>query len=354
MKFTMERIPHRWQKQHPTTVWFFFLLISMCPAIPIFGNDTWVEFEGDAEAGQGKHIVFVTGDDEYRSEEGMPMLAKILAVRHGFRCTVLFPIHPEDGTITPTFQNNIPGTQKLNDADLMVLFTRFRELPDDQMKPIIDFSNSGKPMIGLRTSTHAFHYQKNKNSVYAKYTWNSQNPPGGFGRQVFGDTWVNHHGKHGSQSTRGVINERLASHPVVNGCGDIWGPTDVYGIAHLPAEAKILLWGQVLTGMRPTDGPVNGAQNNPMMPLAWLRNYQGTTGQVSRVFCTTMGASVDLKSAGLRRLLVNACYWCLKMEHLIPAEANVNLVGTYEPSFFGFGTHKKGVKPADHALPTRN
>ena len=180
MKFTMERIPHRWQKQHPTTVWFFTLLISMCPAIPIFANETWVEFEGDAEPGQGKHIVFVTGDDEYRSEEGMPMLAKILSVRHGFRCTVLFPIHPEDGTITPNFQNNIPGTQKLNDADLMVLFTRFRELPDDQMKPIIDFSNSGKPMIGLRTSTHAFHYQKNKNSVYAKYTWNSQNPPGGF------------------------------------------------------------------------------------------------------------------------------------------------------------------------------
>ena len=327
---------------------------AMCAVAPLFADNPWVEYSGREGPGQGRHIVFVTGDDEYRSEEGMPMLAKILAVQHGFRCSVLFAIHPKNGTITPDFQNNIPGTQKLDDADLMVLFTRFRELPDEQMKPIVDYTNSGKPMMALRTATHPFDYQKNKHSVYAKYTWNSHDPPGGFGQLVFGDSWVSHHGQHGTQSTRGIINESLASHPVLTGCDDIWGPTDVYGIVHLPPDVEVLLWGQVIAGMQPTDPPVDGAQNNPMMPLAWVRNYQGETEHKSRVFCTTMGAAVDLESAGLRRLLVNACYWSLGMEDELPAKANVDVVGTYKPNFYGFGKYEKGVKPADHALPTTN
>jgi len=346
-------------KSHHLAVTVVAMLIhtwTMCIVPSLFADHPWVVYEGQQGPGQqglgkGKHIVFVTGDDEYRSEEAMPMLAKILAMRYGFRCTVLFAIHPDDGTITPDYQHNIPGTQLLDDADLMVLFTRFRELPDEQMMPIVNYANSGKPMIGLRTATHGFNYGKNKESVYAKYSWNSSDPPGGFGRQVFGDTWINHHGKHGSQSTRGVTNDSLASHPVLRGCDDVWGPTDVYGIVHLPKEAEVLLWGQVIDGMRATDPPVQGAQNDPMMPLAWVREYIGETEKKSRVFCTTMGASTDFQSAGLRRLLVNACFWCLEMEEGIPAEVDVEPVGPYQPTFFGFGKYQKGLKPADHALP---
>ena len=162
--------------------------------------DPWVVYTGEAGPGLGKHLVFVTGDEEYRSEEAMTQLAKILALRQGFKCTVLFAIDPADGTINPVNQTNIPGTHLLNDADLMVLFTRFRQLPDEQMKPIVDFANSGKPMIGLRTATHAFNYANNK-SPYARYSWQSRDPEGGFGQLVFGDTWVNHHGNHGSEGT---------------------------------------------------------------------------------------------------------------------------------------------------------
>ncbi|MCH2131537.1 MAG: ThuA domain-containing protein [Pirellulaceae bacterium] len=326
------------------------IVFAMCHASSMWAADHWVSYQGKHGPGQGKHIVFVTGDDEYRSEEAMPMLAKILAIRHGFRCTVLFAIHPEDGTITPDYQQNIPGTSVLDDADLMVLFTRFRELPDEQMKPIVDYANSGKPMIGLRTSTHAFNYGKNKGSVYAKYSFDSKDPSGGFGQLVLGDTWVNHHGHHGSQSTRGVINEAFASHPIVQGCEDVWGPSDVYGIIHLPENAKVVLWGQVIDGMKAKDPPIVGKQNNPMMPLAWMREYAGDTGKNSRVFCTTMGASVDFQSAGLRRLFANACYWCLEMEQHILQSANVDYVDPYRPSFFGFGAYQKGLKPADFAL----
>ncbi|MCA9122707.1 MAG: ThuA domain-containing protein [Planctomycetaceae bacterium] len=322
----------------------FSIVASLLTVSHVTAEDQWVVYEGKDGPGYGKHIVFVTGDDEYRSEEAGPQLAKILATRHGFKCTVLFAIDPKDGTIKPDFQTNIPGTEALNDADLMVLFLRFRNLPDEQMKPIIDFANSGKPMIGLRTATHSFNIPAD--ATYAKYSWRSNDPEGGFGQAVLGDTWISHHGHHGQESTRGVINAKHADHPIVQGCEDVWGPTDVYGIVHLKPEDEILLWGQVLEGMSPDDKPVEGAKNNPMMPLAWTRMYKGETGNTSRVFNTTMGAATDLVSEGTRRLIVNGCYWGLGIE--VPERAKVDLVGEYNPTPFGFKKYIEGVKPADH------
>ena len=314
-------------------------------------DDPWVVYQGGDGPGKGKHIVLVSGDEEYRSEEALPMLAKILAVRHGFTCTVLFAIDPQDGTINPVNVSNIPGLEKLREADMMVMFTRFRELPDEQMKHIVEFTESGKPILGLRTATHAFNYSKNPQSPYARYSFQSREPAGGWGRCVLGETWINHHGNHGKESTRGVIHPDAKDHPVLRGVEDIWGPTDVYTVTKLPEDAQVLVLGQVLEGMEPTDKPVEGAKNNPMMPLVWTRHFTGPTGNTARVVCTTMGASVDLASEGLRRLLVNACYWGLGLEDQIPAASDARYVGSYEPTYFGFGKHKPGVKPTDLTLP---
>ncbi|HRX82006.1 MAG: ThuA domain-containing protein [Planctomycetaceae bacterium] len=330
-----------------TLLFALLLAFTLVPTRSTNADQQWVVYEGKEGPGYGKHIVFLTGDDEYRSEEAMPQMAKILATRHGFKCTVLFAIDPKDGTIKPDYQTNIPGTEALNDADLMVMFLRFRNLPDEQMKPIVDFANSGKPMIALRTSTHPFNI-KTPDATYAKYDWQSKDPAGGFGQLVFGDTWVSHHGHHGKESTRAIINDQHADHPIVQSCEDIWGPTDVYGIVHLKPDDKILLWGQVLEGMSPSDKPIEGEKNNPMMPLAWTRTYTGETGNTSRVFCTTMGAATDLVSEGMRRLIANACYWGLEME--VPAKADVELVGEYNPTQFGFNKFVEGVKPEDHRL----
>jgi hypothetical protein len=307
-------------------------------------------YQGKRGPGKGKHIVFLSGDEEYRSEEALPMLAKILAVRHGFKCTVLFPINPTNNTIDPLILNNIPGMEALDSADLCVMLLRFRELPDAQMKHLVDYLNRGKPIIALRTSTHAFAYIVNPQSQYARFDWKNKEWPGGFGQQVLGETWVNHHGNHGKESTRGVINDEFRSHPIVRGATDIWGPTDVYGVTHLPKDAKVLVWGQVLTGMKPTDRPVEGPKNNPMMPLVWLRDYTGDKGKTSKIVTTTMGSSVDLESEGLRRLIVNACYWAVGRESKIPAFANVNYVGEYKPTWFGFGKFTPNLKPEDLEL----
>jgi hypothetical protein len=306
---------------------------------------TYDGFEGP---GQGKHIVFVTGDEEYRSEESMPQLAKILAVRHGFRCTVLFAINRETGEIDPETVDNIPGLEALATADLMVLFLRFRELPDDQMKRIIDYADSGRPIVALRTATHSFNYVKHPDSPYAKWSFRATGEyEGGYGRQVLGETWISHYGRHQEESTRGLVAEGMEGHPIVRGCEDIWGPSDVYAITTLAGDSRPLVMGQVLTGMSPGDLPNT---DKPLVPVAWMKTYTGAEGKASRVLTTTMGHGGDLQSEGFRRLLVNGCYWALGMEDVTPARSNVELVGEYDPNPIGFGGHKRGLRPGDHAL----
>ena len=317
-------------------------------------QDPWVVYEGKDGPGKGKHIVLVSGDEEYRSEEALPQLGQILAKHHGFKCTVLFAIDKKDGTIDPNQNDNIPGLDALKTADLMIIFTRFRNLPDDQMKAIVEYVEAGKPIIGVRTATHAFNFPAG--STYLDYSWNYRAKDsrwnGGFGHEILGETWVNHHGKHGSQSTRGIIVPDIAKHPILRGIkdGDIWGPTDVYTVhLPLPGDSQPLVLGQVLEGMKPDDKPAQGKQNDPMMPVAWTKTYKGDNGKTGKTFTTTMGASQDLLSEGLRRLLVNACYWTLGMENKIAEKSNVDIVGEFKPTKFGFNGYTKGVKPANLA-----
>ncbi|MCP5521770.1 MAG: ThuA domain-containing protein [Verrucomicrobiales bacterium] len=311
----------------------------------------WVTYEGKEGPGHGRHIVFLAGDEEYRSEQGLPMLARILAIRHGFKCTVLFSTDTDSGEIAPNDQVNMPGLDHLKDADLVVMLLRFREWPDAEMKKFVDYYLAGKPIVALRTSTHAFAYNRDKQSPYAKYDYRgNQDWPGGFGQQVLGDTWINHHGNHGVESTRGILNPAEADNPILRGVSDIWGPTDVYGLKNYPADATTLVFGQVLKGMHPDDEAVAGPKNDPMMPVAWTRVRVNEARKTNRIFTTTMGASVDLANAGLRRLVVNACYWAVGLEGEIPAASNVEVVGDYNPTIFGFNKYIKGVKASDLEL----
>ena len=92
-----------------------------------------VVYEGGKGAGQGKHVVFLSGDEEYRSEEGLPMLAKILSQRHGFDCTLLFSADA-DGTVLPGKQDSLTHPEALDTADAIVMLTRFRKWPDEAMQ----------------------------------------------------------------------------------------------------------------------------------------------------------------------------------------------------------------------------
>lgn len=317
-----------------------------------------VTYSGGQGPGLGKRIVMLAGDDaEYHSEEALPALAKILAVRHGFTCTVLFSINPDDKTIDPREKRNIPGLEALRTADLLVLFIRWRDLPDDQMKYIAEYVGSGRPIIAIRTGTHPFAFKTSK--TYENWSWNSKAPDweGGFGRKFLGETWVAHHGKHGQQSTRALFAPGAAQNPILRGISDgqIWAVTEAYEVhLPLPPTCHPLLLGQVLSWVGSDSDPVQGQVNDPMMPVAWTNSYLGTNGKTARVFTTTMGSADDIENEPLRRMLVNATYWAVGLESKIPAKANVALVGTYRPHSFLSEVYTAGVKPSDLALTSKS
>ena len=332
--------------KHHLPFLFTFLFLFSCPFI----SAEPLRYKGTPNLpGSGKHVVLTSGDEEYRSEEAVVQLGKILAKRHGFDCTVLFAIDPASGEIDPLCVTNIPYLEALETADVLVVNLRFRDLPNEQMERFDDYLKKGKPILGMRTSTHAFRIPQGKS--YARYSfdfageglWNQ-----GFGRLVLGETWIDHHGQHGTEATRGMIVPEQKDNPIVRGCDDIFGPTDVYRVRlPLPGDSRPLIYGQVLAGMEPGDKPVSGPQNEPMMPIAWTKTYRIDAGSTGKVFETTMGSSQDLESEGFRRLLVNAVYWLAGLENQIPKLADVDIVGTYETLPMGFGKNKKGMKPQD-------
>lgn len=327
-----------------------FILAALSTASGGPQPELWLHFPPKDGTANGKKIVLISGDEEYRSEESCPMLGKILSQRHGFDCTVLFAIHPELGIVDPNFRKNIPGLEALKSADLFIIGTRFRELPDDQYQFIADFLNAGKPVIGFRTATHAF----TGSGQTGSFKWSE------FGLKILGETWINHHGKHRFEGTRGVVEAANAQHPVLRGVSDVFGPTDVYGIKNLdPSQATVLLRGGVTASLEPASEILqHDPRNQPMMPLAWLREYTSPDGtKKGKAFCTTMGASVDFANEGLRRLIVNAALHLTGLA--VPDKADVQFVDPFEPTFYGFNKgldkgpsyyEQRGLKPAMWAL----
>lgn len=309
-------------------------------------------FTGKSGPGSGLNVVMLAGDEEYRSEEGLPQLARILSEQFGYRCTVTFSLN-KAGEIDPDEHHNQPGLEALEKADLCVMLLRFREWPDEQMAHFDRYVRSGKPILALRTSTHAFDYADDSKSAYRGYGWRSQTWPGGFGKQVLGENWVSHWGDHGRQATRGFP---VAKHPVVLGVTTVFGTTDVYEVAP-PKEATILVRAHVLQGMQRDDLPASGrkkdasglerAINDPAMPLVWTRDVAIHGGKTTRVVTCTMGAATDLLDLGVRRLLVNSVLWLTGCGQSIDPQVDILLVGDYKPTSFGFGGFKKGVKPSD-------
>ena len=308
------------------------LLVVLLSLATCEAADSFLTIEGQAGLGKGQHIVFVTGEEYYRSEEGMSMFAKIMARHHGFRCTVLFAIDPSTGLINPNRNNNIPGLAALETADLMVIFARFRELPDADMKHIVDYVNAGKPVLGIRNATHAFRYPPQSNSLYKNWDWQSKAWPGGFGQQILGDTWIAHFGQFQKEATLAKVNVAHRDHPVLRGVADtIFCHTDVNSVERLAANDVVLFHGQVLSGLKPTDPPVTDNRKETRMPFAWFKTYTTPSGKPGRSFTTTAGASLDWLSEDLRRLMVNAMLSLTGHENQIPNQTDVSFVDDYHP-----------------------
>ena len=305
-----------------------FALLALFILPSLMADDFTLVFEGKDGPGKGKHIVLVAGDEEYRTEESMPMLAKILSQHHGFKCTVVFAWSQDGKFIDPNNQAGLRGLAALEGADLMLIGTRFRQPSAEEAAHITNFLNAKKPVIGIRTATHAFRGGgKFGNIGY-----------GQFGRLVLGEQWVSHHGRHKKEGARGVIEKGQEEHAILNSVKDVFAPSDVYGVRHLTDADTILMRGAVTETLDPSSA-ITEAKNDPMQALAWLHTYKTPDGSATGTsFCTTAGASVDFCSEDLRRLVVNATYHLVGLD--VPEKANVDYVDPFKPSFYGFCNDK--------------
>ncbi|MDP6905366.1 MAG: ThuA domain-containing protein [Verrucomicrobiota bacterium] len=307
-------------------------------------SDLWLTYEGEGGLGKEKHVVLIAADQEYRSEQSMPMLAKILSKHHGFDCTVLFSVN-EKGEVDPTMpapfkdktkRHNIPGLGHLAKADCVIWLSRFMHLPQDQMQHFHDYFDSGKPLIALRTANHGFWggvgYKKGGKNVSL--------------RQMLGGTFMGHHGGWHREATRGVIVPSNRKHPILTGVGDIWGTSDVYRCHNdknpFPEDCTSLVLGQPLINLK-KDAPPN-TKKEPL-PVAWTKTWTGNKGRGSKIFHFTMGSAVDFENEGVRRMTVNAVYWGLGLEKDIKPDSSITIIGDYKPLKAGFNYQKLGVKP---------
>ena len=315
---------------------------------PVPESPKWLTYKGGEGPGKGKHIVLITAEQEYRSEQSMPMMAGILAKHHGFDCTVLFGTNP-DGLVDPTMpvfpkkgqegafqKHNILGLEHLEKADLLIFVTRLLTLPDEQQKQIVSYFDSGKPIIGLRTANHGFR---------APLPYKMDGKQVNIG-QILGGSFMKHHGNWHQDSTRGDLVEKMKTHPILTGVKDVWGPSDVYRTfkegESLPEGCTALVYGQPLIGRK------QGGETNPKkepLPVVWFKNWKTSGGQSARVLHSTMGSGKDLENPGLRRLIVNGAYWGMGMEKQITATSSVDYTGEYKPLVSGFQYEKLGVIP---------
>jgi len=240
-----------------------------------------------AEVPRTPHVVFVTGDDEYRSEVSMPMLAQILEQKYGMRTSVAY------ARPTPQDHGRIEGLEALETADLMVMFTRYRAIPDDELNRILTYTQSGKPMVGFRTSTHAFSYPKGSPH---------EDLNGGFGLEMWGQKWIAHHGH--TSTTAVTVRPEARGNPILNGVDDFPAKSWLYHVEPISGPATILLMGRSLNSEKKdtTTYPLT-------QPVAWTREHKG-----ARVFFTTLGHPGDFEQPSMRRLAVNAILWALGRE----------------------------------------
>ncbi len=237
------------------------------------------------------HVVFVTGDHEYGSEETMPILAAALEKRYGLKTTVL-KAYPDENA-----EENIPGLEALSTADLAVFYLRWRRLPKEQLEPIRKYLDAGKPVVAFRTTTHAFNYPKG----HALEPWNA------FARDYLGGPpgWGGGHYHYGHTSSTDVaIDPAAANDPILTGVAKSFHvPSWLYHVLpdYPPAAAKRLLIGRAVN---PEKRPNREAVDNP---VAWTwKNKAG-----GRVFMTTLGHPEDFKVESFQRLVVNGIHWAL-------------------------------------------
>ncbi len=303
-------------------------------------------------------MVFLAGDDEYRSEESLPMLAKMLERDFGFETVVGFSVD-EEGYVRPVEQTSLTMTEELADADLLVFYLRFRNLPEERFAHLLDYFGSGRPIVAFRTSTHAFRFGHDP----AMEGWGFQSNPdqpnsyggGGLLRELLGQKWITHHGHFDDGKaplTRVTVREGAAGHPVLRGVSSFDAYSWLYHVEGggdtFAGEPELLLNGEALKSQKIERGQTD---RFPLVnPVAWTLFRTGFEDGKGRVFTTTLGHPYDFRDPSMRRLSVQGMLWALGREDLIPEDGvRSDTVGPFEPNNSGGrpDAFKQDMRPED-------
>lgn len=222
------------------------------------------------------HVVLIAYEDEYQADRTLRDFAQLLQQRYGCR-TSLVVGDPQRGLV---------GLEVLDEADVLVLYVRRKALPADQLRRIRQYVEAGRPLVALRTSSHAF-VLRSSSPPTDKHQWPE------FDQQVLGG---HYHGHTGNQlpNPEIFVAPEAQNHPIVSGIQPKpWRSAGtLYLVSPIDPKATVLLWGQT--------GPHKE-------PVAWIRTYRG-----GRVFYTSLGHPEDFdRSPQFLRLLVQAVFWVM-------------------------------------------
>ena len=217
-------------------------------------------------AAEKPRILFIAGEFEYKSKETLPLFAKELA--RDFAVETVMLQRPDDQKV-----QSIPGLQALREADLAVLFVRRMTLPESELAEIRKYLGAGKPLVALRTSSHAFENWKD------------------FDTEVLGGNYQGHHGN--KLKTTVNVRDDAQRNPLLNGVNGFVSEGSLYKNTPLRMKAKILLIGSV--------------EGHPPEPVAWTHEYKG-----ARIFYTSLGHPSDFKEESFRNLVRNGMEWALQ------------------------------------------
>lgn len=230
----------------------------------------------------GSHVVFMIGEDEYLTWETLPEFAKKDVEPLGHRVTI---IHADT-----TDKNSFPGlVEALKDADLLLVSVRRRTPLKEQLDAVRAYLAAGKPLIGIRTTSHAFALRPKDTLIDDKHAnWQEFDP------EVIGGNYTNHHG--GKDKTVCTVAPGVEKHDILKGITvtELIGNGTLYKTSPLVSTAGPLLIGTI--------------PDQPSEPVAWTHRHGS---RQAKVFYTSLGHIDDFKEPAFRRLLLNAIAWAL-------------------------------------------
>ena len=224
-----------------------------------FANGSALAAEDAATDKKPLSVCLVSGSLEYKSDESLAALEPWLAKHFDIQCTRAFRRTDED----------VPGLENLDTCDVLLVFTRRLKIDGEQLQRIKKYCDSGRPIVGVRTASHAFQ------------NWLALD------REVFGGNYKGHYPE--GPETEIQLTKDAAADPILAGFSPYRSAGSLYRNTGLAQDCRVLLTGSI---------------PDHTEPIAWVREHKG-----GRVFYTSLGHPKDFEVETFRNLLANAILW---------------------------------------------